>query len=406
MTDSRPNWRIAIVGAGVGGLTLSLALRQRGISAELYEQARELAEIGAAVALSANGTRELDRLGLLDALIAVSTEPTELIYRDGRTGERIAAHPLALNGTYRKRFRSAFCGIHRAEFQRILGAALGKEHLHLGCRLTGLSTSGGRAVLSFAEGRPVEADLVVAADGVRSFARRYVVGRDALLYSRTSGFRGIVPVSRLPSLPDPQAIQFWMGPDAHLLHYAIGAKGDHVNFLAVVEGPRTWAHPEKGLAETTSEEALSAFSGWSPAVTEMVGAVRHDVRWGLFLAEPLRRWRRGRVLLLGDAAHATLPHHGQGANITIEDAITLAELIARDGADLDAALDAYEKLRHARTRKIQRASWAGNRALHLADGPGRERRDRRLGTIPRDVGWIHDFDALETVRASQAVNTN
>jgi salicylate hydroxylase len=209
-------------------------------------------------------------------------------------------------------------------------------------------------------------------------------------------------MSRLPSLPDRQALQYWMGPSAHLLHYAIGATGDQVNFLAVVENPTAWANPEKGLAPAAPEEALSAFQGWASPVTEMVAAVRHDVRWGLFLSSPLRRWRRGRVALLGDAAHAMLPHHGQGANVTIEDAVTLAELIAEEGADLDAALDQYERIRKARTRKIQRASWMGNRALHLPEGAEWDRRNLGIARFPDWFGWIHTHDALEAARSSHA----
>jgi len=399
MASLHPHPRIAIVGAGIGGLVLSLALGRRGIDPEVFEQARELTEIGAAVALSANGVRELQRFGLLDALVAVSTEPTELIYRDGRTGQRIAAHPVRINGAYRKRFGAPLCGLHRAELQRILSAALSRERLHLGHRLVDFKDRGDRIVLTFADGQSAEADLVIAADGVRSTARSYVSGGEQLQYSRTSGFRGIVPISKLPSLPDPLALQFWMGPSAHLLHYAIGPRGDHINFLAVVEGPASWPSLEKGLAEASSEEALAAFEGWHPVVTEMVGAVGHDVRWGLFVARPLRRWRRGRVVLLGDAAHAMLPHHGQGANVTIEDAVTLAELITENGADLDAALDEYESFRRARTRMIQRASWMGNHALHVRDGPERERRNARVARFPEDFGWIHAFDALEATQA-------
>ena len=190
-----------------------------------------------------------------------------------------------------------------------------------------------------------------------------------------------------------------MGPSAHLLHYAIGADGGHVNFLAVVEGPRDWPHPDKGLAATNDAEALALFQGWHPAVTEMIAAVRHEARWGLFLARPLRRWRRGRVILLGDAAHAMLPHQGQGANVTIEDAVTLAELIAADPRDLDGAFAAYEILRRPRTRVIQRASWMGNRALHLPNGPEAARRDALIARFPEKFGWIHAFDALETARA-------
>ncbi len=402
MTSWSTQPRIAIVGAGMGGLTLSLSLSRRGLSADVFEQAHELAEIGAAVALSANGTRELERLGLLDALVAVSTEPTELVYRNGRTGERIAAHPVRLDGAYRSRFGAPYCGVHRAELQRILGGSLEDGRLHLGRRLVDLQDRDDRVVLRFADGGSVEADWVVAADGVRSVARRHVAGDDRLLYSRTSGFRGIVPTTRLRSLPDPEAIQFWMGPSAHLLHYAIGARADHVNFLAVVEGPAEWRDPEKGLAEASPEEALAAFEGWHPAVTEMIGAVRHDLRWGLFLAKPLRCWRRGRVALLGDAAHAMLPHHGQGANTTIEDAVTLAELIGQDPKNIEAALETYEVLRKARTRTIQRASWAGNEALHLSDGPDAARRNERMSRFPDDFGWIHAFDALESARSASA----
>jgi salicylate hydroxylase len=392
--------RIAVIGAGIGGLTLWHALRQRGLSADLYEQASELAEIGAAVALSANATRELGRLGVLDPIVAASTEPTELIYRDGRTGGRIVAHPVRLDGSYRARFGAPFCGIHRAELQSALSASVDRERLSLGRRLVDLAEHGDKVTLSFADGGTVEADAVIAADGVRSAVRRFVAGDDGLFYSRTSGFRGIIPVAKLPSLPDPQAIQFWMGPSAHLLHYAIGADGGHVNFLAVVEGPQDWAHPEKGLAASNDAEALALFQGWHPAVIEMIAAVRHELRWGLFLARPLRRWRRGRVVLVGDAAHAMLPHHGQGANATIEDAVTLAELIAADPHDLDVAFAAYEALRRPRTRAIQRASWMGNRALHLPDGPEAARRDALVTRFPEKFGWIHAFDALKTARAS------
>jgi salicylate hydroxylase len=383
MIDRKP--RIAIVGAGVGGLTLWLALRQRGLSADIYEQAHELTEIGAAVALSANGTRELERLGVLDRIVAASTEPTELIYRDGRTGGRIAAHPVRLGGGYRARFGAPYCGLHRAELQQALGAGVDRERLYLGRRLVDLSDHGDTVTLSFADGGTVEADAVIAADGVRSVVRRFVAGDDGLLYSRTSGFRGLIPIEKLP---------------AHLLHYAIGADGGHVNFLAVVEGPHDWAYPEKGLAASNDAQALALFQGWHPAVTEMIAAVRHEVRWGLFLARPLRSWRRGRVVLLGDAAHAMLPHHGQGANLTIEDAVTLAELIAADQRDLDGAFAAYETLRRPRTRAIQQASWMGNRGLHLPDGPEAKRRDALIARFPEKFGWIHAFDALKTARAS------
>jgi salicylate hydroxylase len=203
--------RIAIIGAGIGGLTLAIALRQRSVRPEIYEQAAELAEIGAAVGLAANGTRELRRLGVLNDVVAASTEPEELIYRDGRTGERIAAHPVHQDGRYQQRFGAPWCGIHRAELQRVLSTAHGREALHLSHRLVEIAEHGDRFRLAFANGRAVDADIVVGADGVRSFVRRWVTGRDGARYSGTSAFRGIVPQHVLPRLPDRMAIQFWMG---------------------------------------------------------------------------------------------------------------------------------------------------------------------------------------------------
>jgi len=392
--------KIAIIGGGIGGLTLSLALRQRGIAADVFEQAAALTEIGAAVALSANATRELERLGLLDAITAVSTEPTELIYRDWRDGHRIAAHPVRQDGRYRAEAGAPYFGIHRADLQRVLSGAVAAEDLHLGHRLHAMEEVGGRLRLVFANGRVEHPDLVVGADGVRSVVRNWVTEGAGTQYSGTSAFRGIVPVGLLPQLPDPQAIQFWMGPDAHLLHYAIGGAGEDVNFFAVVEGPAIWPRPDSWTLDIAPGEGVAAFAGWHPAVTEMIGASTFRSRWGLFVVPPLRRWHRGPAVLLGDSAHAMLPHHGQGANTTIEDAITLAELlVGRDGDGLEAALIRYGALRRLRTRTIQRSSWATNRVLHLHHGPSSRQRDERVARFPQEFGWIHRFDALRSVTA-------
>lgn len=390
--------RIAIIGGGIGGLTLALALRQRGLSATVYEQAAHLTEIGAAVALSANATRELARLGAVDELHAVSVEPTELIYRDGRSGRRVAAHPVQAGGAYRARFGGPYYGIHRADLQRVLGGALAGEGLELGHRLAAVTETGGAMRLAFTNGHVVEADLVVGADGVRSLVRAYVTREEGgAVYSGTSAFRGIVPTAGLASLPDPLAIQFWMGPGAHLLHYAIGEGGAHVNYFAVVEGPHDWTAPGS-TAPLQPGEAVAAFGGWHPAVTEMIAAAPQTQRWGLFVVPYLMHWHRGRAVLLGDSAHAMVPHHGQGANTTIEDAITLAELLAA-GGELAWLLPRYQELRRARTRKIQRSSWMTNEQLHLPDGPEVAARDARMAAFPERFAWIHEHDAMHAAQA-------
>jgi len=388
--------RIGIVGAGIGGLTLALALRQRGLAADVYEQALELREIGAAVALHANGTRELERLGCLDAIAAVSTEPDEIIWRGWREDRRIAAFPIAKGGVYRARFGAPYFGIHRSDLQRVLATAHGPDGLHLGHRLIALSENNKVVKLDFANRKSAEVDVLIGADGQHSLVRQYVTGEGRVAYSGTSGFRGIVPVRDLRLLPDPHAVQFWMGPNAHLLHFPLGPSGSDINFLAVVEGPASWPH-ENWVAPVAHDSAAAAFEGWHPAVVEMICAVPHNLRWGLFEIRPLRTWQRGRTVLMGDAAHGMLPHHGQGANLTIEDAITLAELLqAYRIEEFDKAIQRYQTLRRARTRVIQRSAHATNRVLHLADDAV-ARRASYLARIPERFGWIHAFDALSDV---------
>lgn len=211
---------------------------------------------------------------------------------------------------------------------------------------------------------------------------------------------GIVTPEALNELPDPEAIQFWMGPGAHLLHYPIGS-GEQ-NFFLVQRCPAPWPH--KGWVVPVEEGShLEGFRDWHPAVVQMVTAVPVTERWGLFHRPPLSRWSRGRITLLGDAAHALVPHHGQGANQSIEDAIVLADQLAEQLADRqasdrdwDAARDRYEQLRRGRTRKVQYASITTADVLHLPDGERVEERNARLadpGMFDRHLSWIHGFRA-------------
>jgi salicylate hydroxylase len=396
MAESRS--RVAIIGAGIGGLSLGLALQERGIQADVFEQAPELAEIGAAIALSANSIREFARLGLLDALAADSTIPTELIYRHWQDGSRIAAHPVREDNWYEKRFGGPYFGIHRADIQKTLSGAFGAQHLHLGCRLVNIVQERDAVVLEFANGRVEHADLVVGADGVRSTVRRFVTGADDSVYSGTSAFRGIVPVENLPSLPDPQAIQFWMGPDAHMLHYAIGSDGGSVNFFAVVETPKIWLHPGS-IVDVHEDLPVASFRGWHPAITEMIKAAASPISWALFTVRPLLRWHFDRVVILGDAAHGMLPHHGQGANTSVEDAFALAALLADTSSEeLGTAFTRYQTLRRTRTRKIQRSSQVTSSLLHLHDGPMAESRNQKVARVQHDFAWIHEYDVQQELQ--------
>ena len=387
--------KIAIVGAGIGGLTLALALREHGVDVQLYEQTDELREVGAAVALSANATRFYESMGLGAAFEAVCAEIPSLIYRDGRSGDVIGHHRG--EPSYRKQFGGSYWGVHRADLQAVLSKAVGLDHIHLSHRLTDLTQHPDRVSLTFANGKTVDADLVIGADGARSITRRWMLGYDDALYSGCSGFRGVVSADRMDLLPDPEAIQFWVGPQGHLLHYPIGDKGDQ-NFLLVERHPSPWPSRDWVMPSTEGEQ-LRLFKNWHPAVVQMISAVPISQRWGLFHRPPLGRWSKGRVTLIGDAAHALVPHHGQGANQSIEDAVVLAAQLVKAGpGGWREAQEGYERLRRGRTRKVQYASITTADVLHLPDGPEAQARNARLGareSMLHHLDWIHDFNALE-----------
>lgn len=388
---------VAVIGAGIGGLTLAIALRRRGIAAEVYEQAPRLTTAGAAVALSANGTRVLAKFGLGDALASEAVEPTEFVYRHWRTGERISSH--GMGGRYREAFGGAYYGIHRSTLLHILAETFGAEKIHLDARVESISDGDDGVSVRFHDGRVIEAGLVIGADGAHSVIRRYVAHEADAKYSMSSGFRGLVPRDSLAGLPDPEAIQMWIGPGAHVVHYPCDHAGT-VNFLAVVDEPQVWPSKQWRLSEPPGA-LTSAFKGWASELVEMLAAVPQSERWALFGQEPLRRWSQGRVVLLGDAAHTMLPHHGQGANMTIEDAAMLAYHLPKPSDDLTRrrchdALRNYERLRRTRTRQVQRSSWDTAAVLHLPDGPLALARDRQLDSYPERFGWIHAYDVDDT----------
>ena len=381
--------KVAVVGGGIGGLVLALAMRERGIGIEVYEQADELREIGAAVALSANGTRELRRLGLGEQIESVSVVPSALVIRRWDSGEVIADHPMGRDGTYEATFGAPYYGVHRVALLQALADRLADEGVNLGRRCVGVDERDSGAALRFADGSSATADLVVGADGVHSVIRRHVVGEVRGRFSGTVGYRGLVPVEAMPSLPDPTPLQFWAGPRRHLLHYAIDG-GRTVNFLAVVRTPEWTA--DTWMEECEVSDAVDAYAGWHPAVTEMVGATNVGARWALFDLAPLERWHTDRVVLMGDAAHAMVPHQGQGANQTIEDAIALADCLAADD-DLASALRHYEESRRKRTARVQRWSRRTADLMHLPDGPEIAPRDDLFRELYTELAWIHAHDA-------------
>jgi salicylate hydroxylase len=335
--------RVLIVGGGIGGLSAAVALRAAGVDVDLYEQAGEFGEVGAGVGLHQNSQRVLRRLGLGDEVSRVAAPITGIRLSDP-SGTVVAAESYGPD-THQ-------LGVHRADLIALLAAALPDGVLHTGRRCIQFIAQNGTAAVSFDTGEVVEADAVIAADGIHSVLRQYVVERNEPVFSGVVAYRGLVSATRVPEWPHHLSV--WGGNGKHLLTFPVRA-GQQINFVGFVPAD---AQMRESWSAPGDPAALAAeFADWHPQVRRLLDQIDVTFKWGLYDRDPLPRWTTGRLTLLGDAAHAMLPHMGQGANQAIEDAMALATLVhGASGADVPDALVQYQQLRHDRAARIQQLS--------------------------------------------------
>src|SRR5215471_12088260 len=381
---------VAVVGGGIGGLTLAASLSQKSLSVQIFEQDSELREIGAGIAIGGNATRLLQDLGI--DLAQVANMPPAVEFHCWRDGALLWSHPIGQ--WYAQEVGAPLLTLHRATLQYLLAAAVPPDCLRLSHRLIGLSEEPAGVRLHFENGEDVVASVVAGADGVRSTARRYVCGDVAPAHSGEIGFRGVIPVEKAQDLPDPASLHCWCGPDTHVVHYGLD-RGELVNLLAVYKPRRlpAWTALSNRIP-ATREEALSIFEAysWDRRILDLVRNIEGDMSfWALVELPRLPRWSRGQVTLLGDAAHAPLPHQGQGAGQAIEDAYALGALLAGAGQEhYGTAFAAFERHRRPRTRRVQAYSRLAGRAYKFA-GDAAARRDASWPSLPQRIGWIHRY---------------
>jgi salicylate hydroxylase len=385
---------IAVIGGGIGGLTAALSLLQAGFDVEVYEQARELREVGAGIQISPNASRILHRLGLADKLATMGVQPLAWHQRRWDDGRTLLHTPLG--EAVKAAFGYPHYQSHRADLLNALISCFPGERLHIGHRLVDLVDHGDRVEAHFENGKGVTVDALVGADGIHSAVRRILFGSENPQFTGCVAYRGLVPADRLAHLTLPVESQVWMGPGKHFVHYFVQSQR-LINFVAIVERD-SWAR-ESWTEQANVAQALSAFEGWHPQVRSILGAVNETFIWGLFGRSPMKRWSVGRVTLLGDACHAMLPFMAQGAAQAIEDGATLAATLAKTGGrDISEALRLYESLRLPRASRIQSASKENKTRFHLPDGPQQQERDAQMlrGSTDwsfRAVAWIYGHDA-------------
>lgn len=356
------NHPILIAGGGIGGLAAALGLARQGRPVRLFEQAASFEEIGAGLQMSPNGVRALQALGAWEAVAPSCVIPSEIHMRDGLSGAILQR--IRLGKSFEERFGAPYRVCHRADLLAGLVTAARRNfgiELNTARRATGLEDTGETARLAFADGTSATGAAVVAADGIRSALRPAVAGEVAPAPRGVILYRALMPLQRVPAEIEADCVTLWLCPGAHVVHYPV-SNWRNFNVVVAIDGTL----PDEGWKTPShSGEVPKRLQGVCEELALLLAAPAAWTRWpGADLA-PLPRWTRGRVALLGDAAHATLPFLAQGAVMALEDAVVLSRAAAR-AESLPSAFAAYEGLRRPRTARVQEQSRSMARIYHAS----------------------------------------
>ncbi|ABE36137.1 FAD binding domain protein [Paraburkholderia xenovorans LB400] len=389
--------RVGVIGGGIGGLALTAALAQQGFDVRIFERTGSFGEVGAGIQVTPNAVKVLEAMGLGDALRKVAFLPQAIVGRNWDTAKEIFRIPLAEECP--RLYNAPFFHVHRADLHHLLIDQVPAHAATLATACVDVRQTGETAVARFEDGSEFEADLIVGADGVRSTVRSKLFGETAPGFTGNMCFRAVVPVEGDFDFVTPDS-SFWLGPKSHVVTYYVRG-GKAVNIVAVNE-TADWVE-ESWNAPSSREELLAAFEGWHPNLIQLFERVESVFKWGLFDRDPMPAWSRGRITLLGDAAHPMLPFLSQGAAMSIEDGYVLARSLTAHGSDVASALRDYEAERLPRTSRVQLESRERGRTYHLPTRFAQSKRDLiyqfKSWLNPHASGiqadWVYSYNATD-----------
>jgi len=384
---------ILIVGGGLGGLTAALALARRGRAVRVLEGAAEFGAIGYGIQFGPNVFHVFDRLGLSEQVMAIADAPPAVLMLDALSGNELVRIPTG-GAAFRARFKHPYIIVHRIDIHNVLlDACRTSDAIELvaDAMVAGFEDRGDGVAVTTADGRTFSGAALIAADGVRSLFRGKLIGDGEPRPIGYVALRTIVPIAELKAEVPRDCVVLWSGPGLHIVHYPL-RHGTEFNIVNVY---RTAAHAERLDGAAARAELDQAYRGTHPPMRELVAMM--DLRWRRSIGDrdPIRPWHKGRIVLLGDAAHAPLQSLAQGAGMAIEDGLCLAESIHLSDGDFAAAFRQFQAARLLRTSRVQLESRSLWEFYHLDDGIAR---DVRNATVARwdeaylfnCLAWLYD----------------
>ncbi len=379
---------ILIAGGGIGGIAAALALAKKGLRVRVLEKAAEFGEIGFGIQMGPNGARMFDRLGVLGALEPHAVFPDALILVDALDNSELTR--ISLGAAYLARYQYRYFVIHRRDLHgELIEACRAHENVVLEASrgVTRFEERRDSVIVHCENGAEYEGAALIGADGLWSPLRSAVVGDGAPRLAGHYVYRGVVPSEEIVDTSRANSVTIWCGPRLHLVQYRLRA-GTVMNNVATIVSKRF----ETGASSPGApDEFEEIFAGVHPRVHDMLGYISRERNWVLHDRDPVTNWTKGRVTLLGDAAHPTLQYMAQGANMAIEDAVVLADKVAAAGGDYHGAFLAYQAERMNRSARVVLTSRFFGDFIHVGGGARLLRNDllrQRDPENPWEVDWL------------------